>query len=208
MKKISTKIITLNILLVLLTAILIGGMATYRMSVLSNNTITTIDTTVRKDYDEKIKNGVENVITMLEGVNKKYQAGEMTLEQAKKLGADLTREMKYGDGGYFWIDTVEGVNVVLLGGAAEGKSRYDLKDVKGKDMIKEIIENGLKEHGGYTDYWFAKEGEKVASPKRAYSKAFKEFNWVIGTGNYVDDIDKFIASEKVVLSRLLYKKCN
>ncbi|MBZ9687194.1 methyl-accepting chemotaxis protein [Clostridium estertheticum] len=201
MKKISTKIIALNILVVLLTAILIGGVAAYRMSVLSNNTITTIDTTVRNDYDEKIKSGVENVITMLEGINKKYKAGEMTLEQAKKLGADLTREMKYGEGGYFWIDTVEGVNVVLLGGVSEGTNRLELKDVKGKYLVKEIIENGLKEKGGYTDYWFPKKGEQTPLPKRGYSKAFKDFNWVIGTGNYVDDIDKFILSEKTVLSK-------
>ncbi|MCB2355740.1 methyl-accepting chemotaxis protein [Clostridium estertheticum] len=198
-KKISTKIIALNISVVLLTALLIGGFATYRMSVLSKNTISTIDTTVRKDYDEKIKYQVENVITMLGGIDKKYQSGKISLIEAKKLGADLIREMKYGDGGYFWVDTVDGDNVVLLGGVSEGKNRYDLKDVKGKSMIKEIIENGLKENGGYTDYWFAKKGEGVASPKRGYSKAFKDFNWVIGTGNYVDDIDKFVGNEKAIL---------
>ncbi len=108
--------------------------------------------------------------------------------------------MKYGEGGYFWVDTVEGVNVVLLGGEAKGKNRYDLK-VSGKYLIKEIIENGLKEEGGYTDYWFPKKGEEEASPKRGYSKAFKEFNWVVGTGNYVDDIDKFIANEKATLRK-------
>ena len=199
MKKISTKIISLNILVVLLTAITIGGMAAFKMLEISDNTITTIDTTVRKDYDEKIKNGVENVITMLEGINKKYKAGEMTLDEAKKLGADLTREIKYGEGGYFWIDTIEGVNVVLLGGEAEGKSRYDKKDERGKYFIKEIIENGLKEQGGYTDYWFPKKGETIPLQKRGYSKAFKDFNWVIGTGSYVDDIDKFIANEKTAL---------
>ncbi|MBU3075055.1 methyl-accepting chemotaxis protein [Clostridium estertheticum] len=199
MKKISTKIIALNISVVLLTALLIGGFATYRMSVLSKNTISTIDTTVRKDYDEKIKYQVENVITMLGGIDKKYQSGKISLIEAKKLGADLIREMKYGDGGYFWVDTVNGDNIVLLGGASEGKNRYDLKDVKGKSIIKEIIANGLKENGGYTDYWFAKKGEEVASPKRSYSKAFKDFNWVIGTGNYVDDIDKFVGTEKAIL---------
>lgn len=199
MRKISTKIIALNVSVVLLTALLIGGFATYRMSVLSKNTITTIDTTARKVYDEKIKYQVENVITMLGSIDKKYKAGEMSLIEAKKLGADLIREMKYGEGGYFWVDTVEGDNVVLLGGVSEGKNRYDLKDVKGKSIIKEIIQNGLKESGGYTDYWFPKKGEKVASPKRGYSKAFKDFNWVIGTGNYVDDIDKFIGNEKSVL---------
>ncbi|MBU3201667.1 methyl-accepting chemotaxis protein [Clostridium estertheticum] len=199
MKKISTKIIALNVSVVLLTALLIGGFATYRMSVLSKNTISTIDTTVRKDYDEKIKYQVENVITMLGGIDKKYQSGKISLIEAKKLGADLIREMKYGDGGYFWVDTVDGDNVVLLGGVSEGKNRYDLKDVKGKSIIKEIIANGLKENGGYTDYWFAKKGEEVASPKRSYSKAFKDFNWVIGTGNYVDDIDKFVGTEKAIL---------
>jgi methyl-accepting chemotaxis protein len=204
-KKISTKIIALNVLVVILTALSIGGMATYRMAVLSENTIATIDTAIRKDYDEKIKNQVEIAITMLEGINKKYQNGEMTLDVAKKLGADLIREVKYGEGGYLWIDTVEGDNVVLLGGAAEGKNRYDLKDIKGKYIIKEIIENGLKEKGGYTDYWFPKKGEEVASPKRAYSKAFKNFNWVIGTGNYTDDIDKFIANEKTVLQKSFYE---
>jgi methyl-accepting chemotaxis protein len=201
LKKISTKIITLNVFVVLLTALLIGGMAAFKMSEISNNTITTIDTTVRNDYDEKIKNGVQNVITMLEGINKKYQAGDITLEEAKKLGADLTREMKYGQGGYFWIDTVEGLNVVLLGKETEGTNRYEFQDVKGKYIIKEIVANGLKEEGGYTDYWFPKKGEDVASPKRGYSKAFKDFNWVIGTGNYVDDIDKFIATEKTIMSK-------
>ncbi|MCB2306985.1 methyl-accepting chemotaxis protein [Clostridium estertheticum] len=198
-KKISTKIIALNISVILLTALLIGGFATYRMSVLSKNTISTIDTTVRKDYDEKIKYQVENVITMLGGIDKKYQSGKISLIEAKKLGADLIREMRYDDGGYFWVDTVDGDNIVLLGGVSEGKNRYDLKDVKGKSIIKEIIANGLKEGGGYTDYWFAKKGEKVASPKRGYSKAFKGFNWVIGTGNYVDDIDKFVGNEKAIL---------
>jgi methyl-accepting chemotaxis protein len=205
LKKISTKIIALNISVVLLTALLIGGMAAFSMSEISNNTIVTIDTTVRDDYDEKIKNGVQNVITMLEGVNKKYQNGEMTLEEAKKLGADLTREMKYGDSGYFWVDTVEGVNVVLLGGATEGTNRYDFQDVKGKYIIKEIVANGLKEEGGFTDYWFPKKGEEVASLKRGYSKAFKDFNWVVGTGNYIDDIDKFITNEKTVLKKAFIK---
>jgi methyl-accepting chemotaxis protein len=142
---------------------------------------------------------------MLEDVNKKYQNGEMTLEEAKKLGADLTREMKYGEGGYFWVDTVEGVNVVLLGGETEGTNRYEFQDVKKKYIIKEIVANGLKEEGGFTDYWFPKKGEEVASLKRGYSKAFKDFNWVVGTGNYIDDIDKFIANERTVLKKAFIK---
>ena len=88
--------------------------------------------------------------------------------------------------------TVEGVNVVYLGTDTEGKNRLNDKDTKGNYMIKDIIENGKKENGGYTDYWFPRSGETEAVQKRGYSKLYKPFNWVVGTGNYIDDINDII----------------
>ena len=52
------------------------------------------------------------------------QAGTMSLEEAKLEAANIIRELKYNDGsGYFWVDTSEGINVVLLGRDTEGQSR-------------------------------------------------------------------------------------
>jgi len=144
------------------------------------------------DFDIASKSEVEVATTMLQGITERQQKGEMSLDDAKKLGADLLRAMKYGKEGYFWADTTEGVNVVLLGKPIEGKSRIDLKDAKGKELIKEIIENGKKPGGGFTDYWFPKAGETVPAQKRSYSLEFKPFGWVIGTGNYVDDLDAMV----------------
>jgi len=39
---------------------------------------------------------------------------------------------------------------VLLGRDAEGKNRYDLKDLKGNSFIKELIDVG-KAGGGFSD---------------------------------------------------------
>ncbi len=103
------------------------------------------------------------------------------------------RELRYGKEGYFWADTTEGINVVLLGKPSEGTSRIDLQDKKGKYMIRELIEKGKQPGGGFTDYWFPKQGETVPSPKRGYSLEFKPFGWVIGTGNYVDDLEGLVA---------------
>ena len=38
--------------------------------------------------------------------------------------------------------------------------------------------------------------ERESSPKRAYSKAFEPFGWVLGTGNYTDDIDDDVLDVK------------
>ena len=64
-------------------------------------------------------------------------------------------------------------------------------------MIKDIIENGKKENGGYTDYWFTRREGSEAVEKRGYSKLYKPFNWVVGTGNYIDDINDIIHIRRI-----------
>ncbi len=136
--------------------------------------------------DLMIKNEVETAISMLQTVFSKHQKGEMPLEQAKQLGADLLRGLRYGTDGYFWADTTEGVNVVLYGREdVEGKSRLDFKDLKGKTIVVEFLARA-KAGGGYVDYWFPKEGQTTPLAKRGYVQLFEPFGWVVGTGYYLE----------------------
>ena len=59
----------------------------------------------------------------------------------------------------------------------------------------------MQEGGGYTEYWFPKEGKTEASPKRAYSKYYEPFGWVVGTGNYTDNIDEIIATQSDITTK-------
>jgi len=116
----------------------------------------------------------------------------MTLEQAKKLGAELLRGLRYGDNneGYFFADTTEGVNVVLYGDKKiERINRYNA-NINGIFYVQEIIAKGMQPAGGYADYWFPKKGGKEPLEKRAYSMLFKPFGWVVGTGYYLEDVKK------------------
>lgn len=134
--------------------------------------------------DLLIKSEVETAISMLQAIYTKYQRGEITLENAKKLGADLLRELRYGTDGYFWADTTEGVNVVLYGRKdVEGRNRLDDKDLKGTYYVKEFLAKA-KAGGGYIEYWFPKKGQAAAQPKRSYVFLFEPFGWVIGSGYY------------------------
>ncbi|WP_432663204.1 methyl-accepting chemotaxis protein [Wukongibacter baidiensis] len=161
--------------------------------------VSKMDNQLRQDYDVMVKSEVEIVVSMLEEINNKVKKGEISLREGKKLGADLVRELRYGEGdsGYFWVDTSKGINVVMMGKKdVEGKNRLDLQDTKGTYIIKELIANAKKQGGGYTDYWFPKPGETEPAPKRGYSLYFEPFDWVIGTGSYIDDIDLIIDTEK------------
>lgn len=134
--------------------------------------------------DRLIKCEVETAVSMLQAIFTKHQQAEMSLMEAKKLGADLLRELRYGTEGYFWADTIDGVNVVLYGRkGVEGKSRIDEKDRNGTFFIREFL-NTAKAGGGYVEYWFPKKGKKIAQPKRSYVLLFKPFGWVVGSGYY------------------------
>ncbi len=174
--------------------------STNSMAQMQNQALEIIENDERESYDELIKQQVENVISLCQVIYDKYQAGEYTEDEAKKIAADEIRALRYGEGGYFWVDQYNGTNVVLLGSQTEGTNRMETKDADGYQMVKEIIRIGQEPDGGYTDYVYPKEGETESSPKRSYSKAFEPFGWVIGTGNYTDHIDDQIAAVKADFS--------
>ncbi len=147
-------------------------------------------TALYEQFDRSIKLEVETVHSLVQRIYNQQQKGLLSEADAKKQAADLVRDLRFDNGNYFWIDTAEGVNVVLLGRDVEGKSRINLVDPTGKKFIQEIIASGLKEGGGYTDFSFPKPNETESLPKRSYTMLFKPYNWVIGTGNWVDHIEK------------------
>lgn len=194
--------------LILLTAVAAGAMCIMGVMNMSGmeksyqQSVSSMRQVLYDDYDEQIKDQVGNVITLLNEIYAECQEGAYTEEEAKKQAADLVRELRYGESGYFWIDTYEGDNVVLLGQETEGTNRMELEDSHGYQMIKDIIKNGRQEDGGFTEYYFTKEGSTETYPKRAYSKAFEPWEWVIGTGNYVDELESLAVENNAPVKKI------
>jgi len=195
MKSLRLKVIMLTLGTGLGVLILIIGISIFSINQYSRQLLEMNKNAIFNDYDKNVRNQVENVISLLESVRKHQIVNNLNDEQGKNLARELVRGLKYNATGYFWIDNFEGINACNPPDPSiEGKSRIDMKDVNGKFLIKEIIQNGRLPEGGFTDYWFPKPGETKADRKRSYSKSFEPYRWVAGTGNYVDDIDKVVAA--------------
>ncbi|MCI6064685.1 methyl-accepting chemotaxis protein [bacterium] len=137
---------------------------------------------------------VELAWSVINQIYEKQVSGEYSEAQAKELAADMVRNLRFNDGkGYFWIDTVDGTNVVQLGDAnVEGTNRYNDSDIDGNYYIQDIIA-AAKQGGGYAFFSFPKPGETVATPNMSYSMLFEPYGWVIGTGVWIDSIDELKA---------------
>lgn len=163
------------------------------MNAIEQQTIKGEEESIRTDYDNSIKNEVQLVISLLESYNADIQSGVYSKEEGMKLAADKIRGLRYGEDGYFWVDQSDGVNVVLLGSDTEGTNRLDTKDVTGYAMVEDFITSSVEKGSYFCDYQFPKEGESEPKPKRAYTQYYEPFDWVVGTGNYIDHIDEQIA---------------
>ncbi len=193
--KVRTKLVIVMVI-ALIALVLCSVVSNTSLSGLGDNALDIIENDMRSSYDEQIKAQVDNAISLCQSIYNRYEKGEYTLDEAEKLAADQIRDLRYGNNGYFWVDTYDGTNVVLLGNDTEGTNRMDAVDTNGFAYMQAIISAGRQENGGFTDYVFPREGETEPSPKRAYSKAFEPFGWVLGTGNYTDDIDEDVLGVK------------
>lgn len=198
MRSIKVKILTAVLVNVGLVALVVGGIGFWTIYQQNIDRIEQLETLMYSNYDALIKEHTETLVSSLTGIKNQRAAGLITDEQQRVLAADVIRQAKYGKEGYFWADTTEGVNVVLLGKAdVEGTSRLDLTDKQGVKIIQEFMQMTGKDGEGYLDYQFPRSGETEASPKRGYVKLDKDLGWMIGTGNYVDDIEAFLTDQRV-----------
>lgn len=207
MNKITNKIVLLAIVSASFVAIVSGSIIAILTSNKNEKDLEQLTQLLYTDYDIMIKSEVETAISLLKQFDLMSAQGLISPDSAQMLGEKVLRELRYGKEGYFWADKSDGTNVVLLGGNSEGKNRLNIKDVNGKYLIKEIIA-AAKSGGGFTDYWFPKAGSDEAMPKRGYSMYFEPFDWIVGSGNYVDDIEntlqQYVDKNNEVYRNLLF----
>ncbi|WP_407306117.1 methyl-accepting chemotaxis protein [Desulfosporosinus sp. SB140] len=197
MTKIKYRILLLLVITTFVMGLILGGYNIYTVITSEQANIAEYRTTLYEQFDRNVKLEVQTAYSLVQDTYNRQQKGELTPEEAKTKAADLVRNLRYDQENYFWIDTTDGINVVLLGRTeSEGKSRFNSKDSNGKLFVQEFISNGKKSGGGYTDYTFAKPNEKEPLPKRSYTLLFQPYNWVIGTGNWVDDMDKLVLAKQ------------
>ncbi|MBI9014922.1 MAG: cache domain-containing protein [Clostridiales bacterium] len=197
MKKIGSKIILAVIINTLILAVALSSISLFTMYTESNNSIEEIESILRDGYDENIMHQVEIVVNGLNGIQNQLDSGLITASEAEAVSADFIRNSTYGESGYFWADTVEGVNVVFKGNTdTEGSNRIGLEDQNGTKIIQEFAKIVKSDGAGYLDYYFPKTTGGEPLRKRGYIMLFEPYDWMIGTGNYIDDIDELVQAEE------------
>ncbi len=114
---------------------------------------------------------------------------DITLEMKARAMAQVGK-MRLADGNYFWItDTKPTMIMHPIKPELDGQDLTNSKDTRGTLLFVEMAKIATNKGEGVVDYYWGKPGQSGDFPKRSYVKYFKPWNWVIGMGVYMDEID-------------------
>ena len=119
------------------------------------------------------------------------RSGELTREQAQEMAKAAVKKLRYDNTNYFWISNYNSYVVMHpLKPELDGTDVSGFEDSLGTNIYVEFARIGRTVGEGTFEYYFIKPGGTEPLPKFSYLKAFKPWEWVIGTGAYVDDVQE------------------
>jgi methyl-accepting chemotaxis protein len=121
----------------------------------------------------------------------RVESGELTLETAQAQALHAIRAMRYEQSEYFWInDLAPRMIMHPINPALDGKPLHENKDPNGKHLFVEFVNVCKRSGAGFVEYLWPKPDEPKPVPKISYVKLLPAWGWIVGSGVYIDDVEK------------------
>ena len=154
--------------------------------------------TYRANLFTEKRTSTRELVEVASSIVDKYQklesSGALSTEEAQQEAISELKEIRYNQTDYFWINNSEPRMIMHpIKPQLDGKELSDIKDPNGVHLFVEFANVCKKDGSGFVDYMWEKPGHTEPQPKVSFVKLNKKWDWIIGSGIYVDDVDEEIA---------------
>ena len=117
------------------------------------------------------------------------QKGGVSDADAQKRAMARIGALRYGNNDYFWINDMHPKMVMHpIKPEMNGNDLSAYKDPNGKLLFVDFVDTVKKSGSGFVPYEWPKPGFDKPQPKLSYVVGFAPWNWLVGTGVYIDDL--------------------
>lgn len=140
------------------------------------------------DRKTTLRAAIDMAMNTVKGFQDREMTGELTREQAQQQAKDVLRHMRYLGDEYFYVYDSKGLGIMHAARPEyEGKNHWDRLDKSGTYTIRTLVQAAL-DKTGFTETLTAKPGNDAQVAKMQHLQYFEPWDWVIGTGLYIDDL--------------------
>ena len=144
---------------------------------------------------------VETAYSLVAGFEARVRRGELDEGRAKAEALAAIKGLRYGEEDYFWINDSHPTMVMHpMKPELDGKDLSGVEDKQGLRLFVAFADLAKAQGAGEVAYYWPKPGVEEPVRKISYIKRFAPWDWIIGTGVYVDDVE---AQYQEVLRTLL-----
>jgi two-component system, NarL family, sensor kinase len=185
-----TKTVLMAIVPLVATFLLIASVVYVQEKSLARRERQLVEAAYMSAKQVELRNHVNLALSALQGL---YRSS-MDEEKAKREAMNLLATMNFGSDGYFYLYEMDGRNIMHpRQPELVGKNLWSMQDPAGKYVIRELIQASRNPHGGFVRYLWRKPSTAEITPKLGYVVSLERWNWMFGSGMYLDDIDKTLA---------------
>ncbi|MDO6564304.1 cache domain-containing protein [Amphritea sp. 1_MG-2023] len=192
------KMLLLSIIPLILVTAAITLITLNQARLLSEQEIQTFEENLLASKRQELQNYVDLAMNSIAHVIANAEAGDTVAEAEVKR---ILHSLSYGDDGYFFVYDAVGVNLVHPAQAElVGQNLFNIQDRNGSYVIQELLQLA-EEGGGFSRYIWRKPSKDGLEDKLSYVVQVPRLNWMMGTGLYIDDIAKEVATTRLKVTR-------
>ena len=152
--------------------------------------------TLYSDRERVIQDISQSASNIIHSYVEKEQHNILNKIDAQKQAIEVINAMTYETSGYVFIFNNAGTLLANKTSTVVGANQLSLQDPNGIYLVKELIK-AAKNGGGLVKYSWPKKIGFPPVPKISYSLPIDNWDWVVGSGVYLDDIAETFNQELI-----------
>ena len=187
---IKMKMIVLILVTIFTVSTAIILQAVYSINTLTQENIEAYKKDAYKNKESELKKHVHIAKQTVEYFYNRTIDNKTLTKSMKEEALQAVSEQRFGESGYFWINDTEPKMIMHpIKASLNGKNLSNVKDPNGVYLFNEMVTIVKAKSEGMVQYSWSKPNSEQATPKMSYVMLFEKWNWIIGTGEYIDNIE-------------------
>ncbi|UPQ89041.1 cache domain-containing protein [Vibrio sinaloensis] len=194
------KLILLSLLPLVLVTALTSWISIHQAKTLGEKEIQIFEDGLIRSKETALKDHVDLAFDAIDHI---YNDISLAEHEAKQQVKEVLNKLRYGKDkdGYFFAYDEFGVNLVHpIQPELVGQNLLHIQDENGDHLIEALLHQA-QSGGGFHRYLWQKPSTGENVPKLSYAAWLDKWNWMVGTGLYIEDITNEVANLKSEVNR-------
>lgn len=192
------KLILLTLIPVVLVSASISWISIYQAKTLGQREVEIFHQNLIQSKEAALKDTVD---VAFDAISHIYSDSTIEERVAKARVKAILNRLTYGSDGYFFAYDKHGTNLVHpVLPELVGENLLHLEDENGDRLIEALLYQA-QSGGGFHQYLWQKPSTGDIVPKLSYAAWLDKWEWMIGTGLYIEDVSQEVANMRAAVNK-------